>query len=546
MQARRTLSTTFEAATTRAVTLGTGAALYGGASTVNDIAPATQRVSSDDIRRVALKYLVPSNRSVVVTVPSARRAVAAPPVAERPSPAAALEVRAEAPRVAAPVANALPSVHMARPVQFTLSNGLTAIVVENHRLPQVLVNVSVTGAGPLFDAAATPGLASLAADMLRDGTTTRTGKQIADQIEEPGAVIVTSATNGSAVATLAALGLSDNFEAWLPILADMIQNPRFPADELNARRRRMVAAVDQQHSTPRFLADEQMAMAVYGSYPASRVAPSAEALGRMDAAMVKQWHRERFAPQNTVVSIVGDVDAGKVRKQLEQRFGQWQRTGFTPTAPANPSPPLAASVLLVDRPGSSQALLMVGGLGIDRRSPDYPAMLVLNRVLGGEASVSRLGFLLRETKGYAYDAQSGFSATTFPGSWRAWAEVRTGVTEAALADLLTEVRRMSAEPVPADELERAKRSLVASFAVSLEQSSQVLSYWMQAKRYDFSDDYWDTYPEKIAAVTADEVQQVARKYYDLSRFQIVVVGDGTVVAPILSKLGPVKRVESPK
>ncbi|CAN5894583.1 hypothetical protein BH11GEM1_BH11GEM1_31730 [soil metagenome] len=489
---------------------------------------------------------MPSNRVVVVTVPSARRVAAAPPVTERPSPAPALEVRAETPRVAAPIASALPSVHMVRPVQFTLSNGLTAIVIENHRLPQVLVNVSVIGAGPLYDAAGTPGLASLATDMLRDGTITRTGKQIADQIEETGAVIGTSATNGSPAATLAALGLSDNFEAGLPILADMIQNPRFPADELNARRRRMIATVEQQHATPRFLAEEQMAVAVYGSHPASRLAPSAEALGRMDATMVKQWHRERFAPQNTLVSIVGDVDADKVHKLLEQQFGQWPRTNFTPAVSANPTPPTSPSVLLVDRPGSSQSVLMVGGLGVDRRSPDFPAMLVLNRVLGGEASVSRLGFLLRETKGYAYDAGSTFAATTFPGAWRAWAEVRTGVTEAALGDLLGEVRRMSTESVPAAELERAKRSLVAGFAVSLEQSSQVLSYWVLAKRLDFSEDYWDTYPEKIAAVTADEVQQVARKYYDPSRFQVVVVGDGALVAPVLSTLGPVKRVESPK
>ena len=118
--------------------------------------------------------------------------------------------------MAAPIANALPSVHMARPVQFTLSNGLTAIVVEHHRLPQVYVNVAVLGAGPLYDAASTPGLAALATDMFRDGTTARTGRQIADQIEEAGAVISTSATNGSAAATVLALGLSDNFEAWLP------------------------------------------------------------------------------------------------------------------------------------------------------------------------------------------------------------------------------------------------------------------------------------------------------------------------------------------
>lgn len=546
LQFRRELVSRFEETTTRAVSLGSGAALFGAATSVNDIEPATQRVTVEDIRRVAQKYLTPSNRVVVVTVPTAQRAIAIAPEIERAAPAPRLEVRTEVPTSIAPIASEPPAVHLRRPVQFTLPNGLTVLVVEDHHLPRVLVNVSVLGASPLYDAVATPGLAALALEMLRDGTTTRTGRQIADQVEQTGAVIGTSAANGSPAATVQALGLSDNFDDWIPIVADILQNPRFPSDELNARRRRMLAAVQQQHSTPRFLADEQMALAVFGSHPASRLVPSSEALGRINAGMLTQWHRERYGPQNTLVSIIGDVDADKLRGKLEQWFGKWMRTAWTATAPANPSPPAAQSVMLVDRPGSSQSVLMVGGLGIDRRSPDYPAMLVLNRILGGEPTVARLGFLLREQKGYAYDAQSTFTATTYPGMWRAWADVRTGVTDAALGALLAEIRKMSAEPVPAAELERAKRSLVAGFAISLEQSSQVLNYWVVAKRFDFSDDYWDTYSEKIQAVTAEEVQQVARRYYDPARFQIVVVGDGARVAPILSRLGPVKRVEPPR
>ena len=545
LQSRRALAASFETTVSRALKLGTSEVLFGSPTTVNTIAPGTERVTGDDIRRVARTYLTPSNRVVVVTAPSAQQAVAPPSVAERPMAARVVEVVNEVPRVAAPLAVEPPSVNVTKPAQFTLANGLSVLVVENHRLPQVLMSVSVIGAGPVYDTAGTVGLAALTADMLPDGTTTRTGRQIADQIEEAGAAMLTSAANGAPAATVQISGLSDNFEEWLPIVADVVQNPRFPSDELNARRKRMGASVQMQHSSPKFLAQEQLALAVFGSHPASRLAPSAEALDRMDAAVLKQWHRERFVPQNATVAIVGDVDAGRVRKLLEQHFGKWVRTEFAPPALSTPAPPADRAILMLDRPGSSQAVIMVGGLAVDRRSPDYPALLVLDRILGGEPA-SRLGFLLRQTKGYAYEAQSTLSTNTYAGSWRAWADVRTGVFEPALSDLLGEVQRMSAESVSDVELQRAKRSLVATFAVSLEQPSQVLSLWVQAKRNDFSDDYWDSFPQKLSAVSATEVLQVARKYYDPARFQLVVIGDGAVVSPSLAKLGPVKRVEAPR
>jgi len=170
-------------------------------------------------------------------------------------------------------------------------------------------------------------------------------------------------------------------------------------------------------------------------------------------------------------------------------------------------------------------------------------MLVLNRVLGGSSS-ARLFLKLREERGYAYSASSSFSALTYRGTWRATTDVRTPVTGQAARDLYAELRRIADEPVPAGELDQAKRALVAGFAATLERPSQVVSNWLVWRLYGFSDDYWDTYPDKIMAVTAEEVQQVARKYLDADHMQIIVVGDGARVRSGLAQFGPFEEFDA--
>ena len=180
----------------------------------------------------------------------------------------------------------------------------------------------------------------------------------------------------------------------------------------------------------------------------------------------------------------------------------------------------------------------MGNVGIDRRSPDYFAMTVMNQIFGG-GPTGRLFMNLREDKGYTYGAYSGFTAGILPGAWQASSEVRTDVTEGAMREFFNELKRLRDEKTPAKELEDKKRLVVASFALTLESPATLLSLAVQQKDYNLPEDYWDTYPAKIAAVTADDIQRVARKYLTLDNIQIVAVGDAAKIKPILEKYGKV-------
>jgi len=190
-----------------------------------------------------------------------------------------------------------------------------------------------------------------------------------------------------------------------------------------------------------------------------------------------------------------------------------------------------------------QTAFYVGNHAIDRLSPDYIPVQVLNRILGGGPS-SRLFRNIREEKGYTYGISSGFSASRYMNHFASQTSVRTEVTADALRELLKEFADIRNRPVPADELENAKRALVASFALNTENAGSALSLATQVKEYGFPADYWDTYPQKIAAVTAADVQRVAQKYIPVDDIVIVAVGDATKIKGALSEFGTIEEWDS--
>jgi predicted Zn-dependent peptidase len=194
----------------------------------------------------------------------------------------------------------------------------------------------------------------------------------------------------------------------------------------------------------------------------------------------------------------------------------------------------------VNRANSVQTAFYMGEHAIDRLSPDYIPVQVLNRVLGG-GPASRLFRNIREEKGYTYGISSGFSASRYMNHFATQTSVRTEVTGDALTEILKEFADIRDRKVPADELEGAKRALVASFALNTESPGSAMSNATQIKEYGFPADYWDTYPEKIAAVTAEDVQRVARKYIPLDNIQIIVVGDASKIKTALAKFGPLEE-----
>ena len=439
----------------------------------------------------------------------------------------------------APVSKDILKVTLPRATEATLSNGMTVLIMENHRLPLISLQYNISGAGAIFEPSNVPGLAGITAQMLREGTTSKDSVQIAEQIDQLGASISAAAGFGSAVTVINASGLRDNFEQWFALTNDILLNPTFPASELNRIKQRMKTQLRQQRANPNFLSTETFSKAVYGSHPAAVVAATAESIDAFTPEMLAKWHHDRYAPQNAILGITGDVKASEIIPKLEKWLGNWKKTDLKEELPPNPQPAAAKRVLLVNRPNSVQTTVALGNIAIDRRDADYIPLTVMNHILGG-GPAARLFLNLREEKGYTYGVYSTFTALKYPGPWRAGGDVRTEVTGGAMTEFYREFQRIRDEKVAAGELDEAKRALVASFALSLESPPELLGYAIVQKIYGFPPDYWDSYPAKIMAVTADDIQRVARKYVNPDNLQVVAVGDVEKIKPVFEKYGPVE------
>jgi predicted Zn-dependent peptidase len=440
----------------------------------------------------------------------------------------------------APVSREILPIKLPKPIDARLKNGLTVLILEDHRAPFINLQLHIGGAGALFEPAALAGLANSTAQMLREGTQTRGSLQLAEAIDRVGASIGAGASFGAPDAVFSASGLSENFDAWFKLAVDMLLQPSFPADELEKMKQRMRAQLREQRSGANFLLNERFNRLVFGEHPAAQVSASAESIDRLSRELLSKWHRERFAPENSILGIAGDVRAKDLIAKLENQLAGWKKR---PAEQRDPTPANARKVMLVHRPNSVQTTLALGNIAIDRRSPDYLPMVLMNDVIGGGAS-ARLFLNLREEKGYTYGVYSNFSALRYPGPWRAGGNMRTEVTDGALVEFFNEIRRIRDEKVSGRELEESKRSIVAGFALSLEQPTRLLNFAITRLLYGLPADYWDTYAAKIMAVSAEDVQRVARKYLNPETLQLVAVGDATKIKTVLEKYGAVEVYDS--
>ena len=443
----------------------------------------------------------------------------------------------------APVSKEILRVKLPLPIEVTLPNGINVMILEDHRFPLVTVQFDIDGAGPLYEPANQPGLAGATAQLLDEGTKTRTSRQIAEQIDSLGATLSASAGFGSGAAILTASGLSDTFEQWFGLARDVLLHPTFPAGELAQYQSRAKPALLQQRSQPNFLANQTLSRALYGAYPAAVVSATPESIDSLTPAMLADWHDKHYAPENTILAISGDVRAATLIPKLRQWLAEWQRSKASVNFPAGPPPATQGKVYLVDRPGSVQTTLLMGNLAIKRGDPDFPALVVLNEVLGA-GSASRLFLNLREEKGYTYGVYSNLIARKYAGPWTAGGDLRTEVTDGAMTEFLRELNRIRDEKVPDDELGAARRSVVARFALSLESPQQLIDYAITRKAYKFRADYWDKYPAQIAAIKADDVQRVAKKYINPATMQVVAVGDANKIKTVMEKYGTVEIVDA--
>lgn len=420
----------------------------------------------------------------------------------------------------------------------TLKNGLRVIVLEGYdQIPTFTMQMVILSGG-LSDPANNRGLADFTADLLREGTKTRTSRQIAEQIESLGATLNANSDLSSFTTTITSSGLVQNFDSALDIFADVIRNPVFPKEEVEKYKTRTVSQLQQQRTNPNFLAQERFSQAIYGKHPAGITSPPLNSLNKTTSADLTRLHVANYLPNNAILAVVGQITLKEILPKIEREFGDWKRGDIPKTEiPAVPEQS-KTKIYLIDRPGSVQTVLQLGNLGINRTDEDYFALLVMNNILGGGLE-SRLFKNLREDKGYTYGAYSSFNGSKYRGTFQASSEVRTDVTEGAIKEFLYELKRVRDEKVPAAELENAKRGIIGSFALSLERPDTLLQNIITQKLYGLPINYWDTYPQKVAAISANDVQRAAQKYVDLEHLQIVAVGDASQIRDVLKKYGTV-------
>lgn len=450
--------------------------------------------------------------------------------------------------LAAPAAaqrQAPPAPLPARPLQFpafretTLPNGLRLIVVENHAHPVASVNLLV-GSGSASVPAERVGLAGLFSELLPKGTATRTGAQLSGAIERTGGSI--GAGSAEDYINVYASVLSEHLPLAMELVADVTMNPSFPQDEVAAARDRALSQLQQWMADPGYLANRRFTERLYGRHPYGRYR-TPETLRALDRDAMVAFHRAHFTPANALLVVAGDVDGARVEEMARARFGAWRggdapRPAFTGIPASTPT-----RILLVHRPGAVQSSVRAGRPTIRAAEADYPALLVLNKIVGGGTD-SRLFSILREQRGWTYGAWTDVDRPMDVGRLMAGMDVRSEVTDSAVAEMLVQLRRVSAEPVTAQELEAAKGYLVGSFPISIQTAQDVASQVALTRLKGLPIDDLLQRRERISAVTVDDVRRVAARYLRPDSLVVTVVGDAGRVLAGLERIAPVELVDA--
>lgn len=437
--------------------------------------------------------------------------------------------RSAAPRLGPPPELRLPPIE-----QRTLPNGLKLLIVEHHELPLATFNL-VIGSGATHDPSGRAGAADFTAAMLREGAGSRSSLEVAEQASFLGAFLTTSASwDGSTVFLHTPTAQLDSA---LALFADVALRPTFPAEEVERMRGRRLTSILQRQDQPPVIADLTYASVLYGGdhpygQPLGGTEASAREIARDELAAFYGAH---YRPNNATLIVVGAVSPADIERRVAQLFGGWESASVPQAAVANPGYPARTTIYVVDKPGAPQSSFRLGHVGVPRSTEDYFPLVVMNTILGGSFT-SRLNQSLRETKGYTYGAGSGFAYRLFAGPFVSSAEIVAEKTDSALVEFMRELRAIQ-EPVPDDELTRAKRYLQLRYPGGFETTTGIANQLVPVVLYNLPPDYFNGYVRNIDAVTQADVRRVASRYIHPDRLAIVIVGDRQQIEGPLRNLG---------
>ena len=403
----------------------------------------------------------------------------------------------------------------------TLANGLQVIAVSHHEQPAVSLRLIVR-AGAAQDPENRPGLASLVATLLDQGTTSKSAEQIADTIDSIGGVLGTGA--GSDLSFINAVVMKDSLNVGLDLVSDLAQHPAFAAEEIERQRQQLLSGLRVSYDDPEYLANMVFDRLVYGFHPYGKPqtgTPSTiSAIGREDLIA---FHKRWFGANNAILAIVGDVTHDEAFAGAERAFGGWVRAEVEAPKPTDPPPP-TRRLVIIDKPGAVQTEIRVGHIGIPRKNDDYMALDLAVKILGGEGA-NRLHRVLRTERGLTYGASADMNGLKQAGDIVAETNTRSETTGETLRLIVDEYWKLLRDRVSERELSGAQDYLTGAFPLTIETPSQIALQILNAVFYGLNLNELQTYPERVDAVNVDDIQRVARAYLHPDRLTIVLVGD---------------------
>jgi zinc protease len=483
-----------------------------------------KQVTAEDVQRVAKTYLTGDNRTVgwYVATPDG-------PVPPKPTNADSGKAVANAGKVVP--AKPFPFEErparlraLTPPIRKVLSNGMTVLVLPNSAAPTVAVSGFVR-AGSLQDPKGKEGRAAATAAMLDKGTATRSKLQLASDLETVAASVGFS--GGTETTGISAKMLSKDLDLGLTALAEMLQEPVFPADELAKLKTRWIAGIKQGEDQPQTHAARALSQAIYPEgHPYRELNPAEQiaAIEELDVSDLKAFHARTFGPNATTLIVVGQVDADALVTKLEALFKTWKPVTLAEVAiPETPrKPPQRIVIPMMDK---SNLEILLGHAGsVTRRSPEFHASSLANYILGGSGLSSRLGVKLRDEMGLTYGTSSSFSASSGAGAWEASITVNPANMDTAITALKAEVEGFLSQGITAEELAAAKGAYIGRQAVSLATNGGMASSLSTLEYYDLGLDYWSRYPSVINAITLDQVNAAARKLIAPESAHLIIAG----------------------
>lgn len=420
-----------------------------------------------------------------------------------------------------------------------LDNGLTVVLVPLHNVPKITAVLSLlAGRGTAYKTQ--PGVAQLAGRVANEGTSTRTSLQIKQELRSIGGSLTVGVDNDAT--TLSASSLSDSAPKLLDIISDVARHPAYPKSEVVLAKTNFAQEIEEERSSPDFLAQEQLDKALFGGHPYGFTVPAPAAIRNVTRDSLKTFAATYYVPNNAALVIVGDFNVATMRAEVAKAFGSWKRVALPP-APKLVLPVRdKRQIYVIDRPGSVQSTILIGAPAPPRRSPDYIPLRTTNMIYGG-AFYSRLTRNIRESKGYTYSPFSTADLRRAAGTFTAGASVRNEVTGPTILEMLYELDRMRVEPVTAEELQSAKTYSIGGMELELESQSSLASRISTIYVDELSRDFLQTFRDKVAALTPADVQRSASKYFDTYRSAIVVVGDYKQIKDQIAPFGDVKLVK---